>query len=362
MANRCRYRAFLRICFARGKTPQEVIQEAGVGGAHPLKVLSKMKQGQNIVLETYQRIAGVLNCEPTNLFYTSNDDTPQSDTPALAFAKRVVELLDEHEATIPKIDPDTNEETDIVEFIWQLGDPKIDTMRMTYEEQREGFFLVRDLYLRVFEESIESKSPYQKQIGKMRVGPMDPEDIIDDIMARKENSHRVFEDLREQYRRKNMFHIMRIREGFPHRYENYCDAFAADKQNIAPNPKTGKNEYLVNERLVNNVIDADFDFRKLMFPTYQQDETFRQCYSRSRRLIEHKMELHRSTFPKWWPNFRDKNTEDIDAIYAAWKIDQPKEEPDWDSLQKALEFTLERTCKEVRKVYLALTGSRRNPG
>ena len=347
MANRCRYTAFLRICFARGKTPQQVIRKAGVGGAHPLKVLSKMKQGQNIVLETYQKIAMVLNCEPTSLIYVPDNSVSQHNGPALRFAKRIVELLDA--GTIPETDPDTGERTDVVEFIWQL----------TYEEQREGFFLLRDLYLRVFEEPIESKSPHQKHIGRMRVGPMDPEDIIDDILARKESSHRVFEDLKEQYRSKNMFHIVRIREGFPHRYENYCDAVAADKQNIATNPNTGQNEYLVNERLVNNVIDADFSFRKLIFPTYQQDETFRQCYSRSRQLIEHKMEQQRSTFPKWWPKFRDKNSDDIDTIYTAWKIEQPKAEPDWDSLQRSLEFTLDRTCEEVRNVYVALPGSKK---
>jgi hypothetical protein len=332
----CRYRAFLRICLAEGKLPDQVFKGAGI---QPY-IHRRLRKREPMELGVYKKLADALNCEPTVLFYSTEQATSYDDM-ARRFARRVERLLDE--GLIPDSDPDTGAQTNVVEYVSQMADPVISNMRMTDRERLEGWLILRDECLRVYERPIQN-GVRRKLIGAMHIGPTPKSEIIADFEARRANSKQAFAALEEQYRLGNHYHVKEIQDELPARIAGYLAAARADHYNISID-----GGYVISERLIDNVIAADFHVRKIIFPTAQQEETFHQYFGRSRRLIYHARYRFEERFRKWWDqDFLPENTKDIEAIGRAWPRDA---EPNWPLMEKALDRTIDRAIDAVEDFY-----------
>ncbi|GAB5407169.1 MAG: hypothetical protein Aurels2KO_54000 [Aureliella sp.] len=356
---------FLRICLSRKRKPVDVAAAAGI----PKKTYNNMKNGHAVDIENYCKLADELDCEPTSLFSFPESPIPL-DSPVRAFARRVEELIED--GAIPAVDPDTGEQVDVVHYVWQLGDPELSSIRLTHDEERQGFLLLRDSLLQL----IERPSYFgtrRNVIGKMELGVVPREDILADIDARRLQSEATFKLLEKQFRQGYIRHTLRIRRQLPNRFRQYLRAVEADKANLAArrnDPISVKAEndvefavksaniesreyYLPNPALVRHVVESDFFVRMIVFPTHQQDETFRQFYSRSRRMIEHMIEKRPLEFIAWWPGYRDDNTDNLQVFVDAW--DEKKGEvPVWKAMRDALSKTLESTIEQIEDLYPTL--------
>ena len=290
---RCLYRAFVRLCGERD--PIELLELAEVGGKTAESrqhFLNRLKKGVPVEKDTFPKLAKELRCEPSSLYFMPEQMVPRWDSPSYQFAIRVAELIDQKE--IPAIDPDTNEPTDVVRYVWEMGDSELDAIRLTYRQEREAFMLLRDYLMQVVERPLETKRARAKQLGAMEIGVVPKDDVIADVRARKAMSLEVFSILAQDFEN-NPFHINRIRAVVGPRVEMYLDAQSLDqtqwRERRLGNGKQELDEWgligpKVNMELVRNVIEADFHVRKVIFPTYQQDIAFSAYYGRSRQLIE----------------------------------------------------------------------------
>lgn len=335
---RCRYRSFLRACLAEGITPKEVLAKANYKPNSIRRLLKRMRERHAFKIEFYKNLGGVLKVEPTMLFYANQPATPL-DSPAHAFAIRVEKLIEARK--IPYFNDETNEPTDVVDFVWQMGDKKLDSLKMTFQEQREGYLLLRDTFMKVVERPLK-QGKRKLQIGKMEIGHTLMEDVLADIEVREKMGKIAFDRLEEQYFRNDQHHTERIRETLPDRIRIYTKAVKADALNVDE-----QGRYLIVEESIRCVLDADSHVRKVIFPTHQQDETFRLYYSRTRSLIDYMLHKRRSLLCKWWPEARDKNTRDLADLSNAWK----QNPPDWPSMKLALSRTLDRTRDMIEEIY-----------
>jgi len=356
---RCIYRAFLRACGNRDEL--SVLKAAKVGGKTDRSrkhYLGKLRNGVPVDKKVFTALATELRCEATYLYFTPEQNMPRWDSPAYRFARQVAKLL-ESEA-IPLIDPDTREPPDVVRYAWEMADPVLDSIRLTFKEQREAFLFLRDYLMLVVEKPTETKRNHPRPLGVMVRGAIPKDDVIADIRARKAASLAAFDVLQEDFEDNNPFHINRIRALVPHRLEMYLDAAKLDQtQWKCVNPHESdpekqewesKNEHVAME-LVRNVIDADFHLRKVIFPTYQQDVAFSSYYSRSRQLIEWVNLRSPKKFPTWWNQFREKNTEELQCFSSAWEEKEFEKEPNWKAMRDALELNLRRTETHIWQHY-----------
>lgn len=365
---RCIYRAFLRACGERAEL--DVLKAAKVGGNNERSrqtYLGKLRNGVPVAKTVFTKLAAVLRCEPTFLYFTPEQQLPRWDSPSYRFALRVAELLADVEDGIPPIDPDTDEPTNVVQYAWDMADPVLDSMQLSFQEEREAFLFLRDYLMLVVEQPIETKRKHPRQLGVMIAGTTPKDDVIADIRARKAASLAAFDILQENYEDKNPFHICRIRALVPHRFDMYLDAVRLDEtqweclnpheEDLQKRSWDGAIAYTAME-LVRNVIDADFHLRKAIFPTYQQDMAFSAYYSRSRQLIEWVHHRSPTKFATWWNRFRDINTEELRKFVLAWS----SKEPDWLKMREALELNLRRTESEIWEHYpnTLLPKSKRN--
>lgn len=351
----CRWRALERFCTADELQVIDVVCRAELGGNNPEDFVARLRHGR-VRYSSYVKLAGVLNCAVTNLYYDPHDLVPSRECNAFRFAQRVADLIEA--GTIPEYEDKTKKKrTDVVQFVFQMGDPKLDNISMTFEEEREAYFILRDHFLAVVEREVKG-GPYRKLIGKMEVGVTPIEDIFDDLDKRESLSGRTFDTLSKQFREKGgaeHFHIKRIRSELMHRFGLYEGAVKADQQHEVKEGST-KVYQLTTPSSIDAVIEADFYLRMIVFPTQAQDETFLGLYRRSRRVIESVRERQLDKFVRWWPGFRDRNTEDLKKFVAAWKIEKPTEEPEWMDMMKALSDTVERTKTAIETYYLPTPG------
>lgn len=353
---------YLRICLSSGRKPIDVALAAGV----QRKTYNNMKNGHAVDIDNYCKLADELDCEVTSLFSFPESPIP-FDSPARAFARRVEELIEEGE--IPEVDPDTGVKVDVVQYVWQLGDAELSAIRLTHEEERQGFLLLRDSLLQLIERP-RYFGTRRNAIGKMELGTLPREDVLADIDARQIQSESAFRLLRKQFRQRYTRHTLRIRRQLPNRFGRYLRAVDADKANVAakrndPIDVEAENKvelaaknaailtheyYLPNPMLVRQVVECDFYVRTIIFPTHQQDETFRQFYSRSRRMIEHMMEKRPREFSAWWPGYRDENTDALQEFVDAWD-EKKSEAPNWQAMRDALARTLDATIDQIEELY-----------
>jgi len=399
---RCRYRALLRICYAAKRSPTDVLKEA----KYP-RELPNLRQGKRFRAKIYEAIAEVLDCDPTCLFYVPQ--RPDHDVPAHTFARRVEELLNKP-GCIPNEDSVTGEKIDVVQYIWQLGDPVINAISLTHQQERHAYILLRDEYQRLIEVPTHTGTK-RDRIGRFYRAVIWQEDIIADIEVRRSLAMAAYDTLKKQYERGIMYHIQRIKDELPDRFDHYLatvkhDAMRdVDCRGMFANTKThpiktegddanyevnysdessdfknqsgtertknkkplddqyGYNpskisEYyadvhrtLVDETSTNKVIAADFFVRKIIFPTHQQDEIFEQCYSRSRSLIHYVMTNEDHIFPGWWFNLRQDNTEYLQKFSDALLSDTPK----WEEMKESTNDTIARLIEEIRQYYPPIT-------
>lgn len=357
---RCIYRAFLRFCGDRDAV--FVLSEAGVGGstkASRQSYLRKLRQGKPVEQKVFTALATVLRCEPSNLFFTPEPRLPRWDSPSYKFALRVAKLIET--GAIPLVDPDTNEPTDVVRFVWEMGDQELDRMRLTYKEQRDGFIFLRDYLMMVVERPIETKRRYAKHLGVMEIDTPPADDVIADVRVRHAASVSAFDTLEAEWDDDKPFHINRIRSLVKHRLNLYRDADVLDQTQweletehdpeLTEEDWKLRNEPQVNMDLVRNVVDADFHLRKVIFPTYQQDEAFSSYYSRSRQLIEWVQLKFPEKFPTWWNRFKAENTEELRRFVSAWDCEDYDDPPQWEAMKKALKGNLQRTIDQIWEHY-----------
>ncbi len=276
---------------------------------------------------------------------------------AHVFAERVEQLIEE--GKIPEIDEKTELPTNVVEYVWQMGDAKLENLRMTYREQREGFLLLRDVYGRLIERTI----PIGHQIGVMHIGMSPLEEILADIDARGTIGAKAFDLLVLQYSRGRMYHIRRIQRDLPGRLRKYYAAVKADlpdKEFMHIESKTPaiarfelpdttvESPYAINNDRIQKLIEADYNVRRIVFATQAQEELFRFTYCRSRTLIYFMAKHRPKQFPDWWFEFVANNCNDLQQFADSWKPDVP----DWPKMQLALENTLKRTVDEIKKHYV----------
>lgn len=341
---RCRYSIFLRLCAGEEIEPEELIKKSGVYGDNPQRLLNRFRNGQGVDLKTFKALANELRVEPTNLCYLREERAPDRESVVYKFAERINQLIQSEQ--IPEWDEKTGEKTNVVSYVWHMGDPILDRFRMSFEEEREAFFLLRDHFLSVVERPQDNGGPHRMMIGKMERGITSKDDILSDIEARASSSQSAFDVLKRQFECDQTEHIERIREMLPHRFEMYLTAVKADQ--AAWKRSRGES---VNERTVIEVVNSDEYLRKIIFPTHQQDETFFQHYSRSRRLIERVMRIKDSQFRNWWPGFRDSNTDDLRNLVEAWKTESLDSPPDWQMMSIVLKRTLSRTRQAIIDFY-----------
>lgn len=379
----CRYRAFLRICHAEGKNAKQVFQEAKLD----TQTERKLRSWKPVEPWVYLRLSNVLKCEPTSLYYAPEYPSLH-DVPTRAFADRVEDLLDED--LIPATHPDTGEPVDVVEYVWQMGDPVINGIALTHQQERDAYLLLRDEYQRLIERPIHTGTR-RNQLGKFHIAVQWQEDIIADIKVREALANAAYDMIYEQQINNNNVHLERIKEELPHRFQHYLECVQQDESNdcfdsqIADDLVQAINAYLVaqkgalkyddnpvnrsigvhirrylaesyqhtvSQQSINNVIDADFFCRKIIFPTHQQDNIFHQCYSRSRALI--RLRMKRSSpqdFLAWWSNWREVNTDLLSSFCGAWQ------EPtlDWDAIRDPIKRMVEALISEVKELYPSMT-------
>lgn len=340
----CRYRSLVRLCHAKGISPLQAAKKAGVD---PRK-LRAMRAGENVELDKYYRLANVLETDPTALCFIPEGPCPVGDR-VRAFAHRVEELLDEAGA-IPEFHPDTGQRVDVVDWVWQLDDPVISSIPLTHREEREAYYLLRDERLRLCE-TPKFIGPRRLPIGAMHVGPTPLADILDDFDARYELGCKAFDALKHQYEvDRELFHLNRIKTELPGRFQNYLRAKELDEENI-----DDKGRYHINETTVNALLDADFHVRKIVYPTFQQDQNFFHTYSRSRKLIHRIMTTARDEFNEIWPALTRANTADLQDYQKAWDVDLAVEQPDWDRMKQSLQRTIGQAKALVKRYYPAVT-------
>ena len=338
----CRYRAFLRACLAEDLTPKEAMLEMGYKVNSARTLLKRLRERHSFEISFYKKLGKVLNVEPTMLFYANQQSTPL-DSPAHQFARQVEKLINEN--SIPYLDPETNLPTDVVSFVWQMGHAELDNIRLTFKEQREAFLLLRDTFLAVIERPLK---PGQRKLqnGKMEIGHTLKDDILADIDAREKIGEATFDRLESQFCRNEFFHFERILEILPDRMRTYNDAVSDDEQNV---DEFGR--YSIDAASIRRVLDADFHVRKVIFPTPQQDETFRLYYKRSRSMIDFMLQRRVELLSHWWPEARDANTRDLKDFNKAWNSKPPR----WAAMKAALRRTLDRTKDMVDEVYKDFT-------
>ena len=340
----CKFSIFLRICDRKKRDAIDVIKEAGIYRGHAQKYFDRISQGKAVELWTFWRLATVLNVEADNLYYAYDPRSPHFEGNVYKFARRVAELI-EDERGIPHFDRNTGDPIDVPTYVWQMGDPILDGIPITFQEQREAYFLLRDHFLAVFECPTSVAGISQPLIGRMEVGKTPIEDIESDLDARRAASGQCYATLQSQWGT-NRVHIERIRDDIGRRMEIYNAAAKADRK-VWNKYRGGP----IDRASVLRVIDADHYLRTIIFPTDQQDSAFTQFYSRSRRMIEREMDLFPNDFAKWWPDFRKGNTEALKKFTSAWLADDRVSEPCWEVMAEALKENLRETRKLIRITY-----------
>jgi len=381
---RCRYRTLQRLCHAQKISVTQLLIDDGVKESTARDRNSSFKHGKNVDISVYEQLGRLLNCEPTSLYFT-NDPPLEPEDPAWVFAERIQLLIDHEDSKkrIPVVN-ETGQRTNIVEYVWQMGDNVLDNLRMTYLEQIEGFLLLRDTYGRVKEEPI----PRGKRIGRMIIGEPPVEDIVADVEARQVIGTQTFDLLCSQFTSERFFHIDHIlgelpvrlrryysavKNCFPDIDENLFDYREAETQStIHEGNQIGvsDNSQLSNKELeqrrqkkIRDVIDADYDVRRLMYFTIAQEELFRLTYGRSRGLVLFLDECERDKFDGfWWRGFVIENSQDLRQLGRAWKKLKPKRtkvnatskrwiEEQFEQMKDAFIETTDRTKEFIREYY-----------
>ncbi|WP_146574594.1 hypothetical protein [Botrimarina hoheduenensis] len=306
-----------------------------------------MRAGDNVELQKYYALAEVLKTDPTALCFIPEGAYPLRND-IRAFAQRVEELLDQ-DGTIPELHPDTGEPVDVVDWVWQLDDPQLASIRLTHREEREAYYQLRDERLRLYEK-VKFVGTRRLAIGTFHVGPTPLRDILDDYDLRYEAGCKAFATLKKHFEDDDLFHLIRIATELPVRFDNYLRAKALDEDNIDVNGC-----YHTNLATINNLLDADFHVRKIIFPTFQQDQTFHHTYSRSRRLIHRMIDVGKEDFAGQWLTLVKMNTDDLEDLRRAWDVDLKEVAPDWELMKDALHRTIERAKQLVAHFYPPVT-------
>lgn len=219
----CRFRALLRICHAEGLNVKEAIAKAKLN----LDDERRLRTWQTVPVEKYEKLAEILNCEPTSLYYAP--EYPQiHDVPTLAFVRRVEELLDD--GVVPVFYEGTKNPVDVVEYLWQSDDPVLNSLSLSFQQERDAYLLLRDESQRLIERPIHI-GPRRNQIGKFHIATVWHEDIVADIRVREALANTAYDTLQEQYKSQKFFHIELIKQDLPRRLAYYRECVCEDEIN-----------------------------------------------------------------------------------------------------------------------------------
>jgi len=297
-----------------------------------------MRERHAFTAEFYAKLGGVLNCEPTSLLFAVEEPLP-IDSPARKFAARVAELI--KEGAIPAIDEETGKSIDVVEYVWQMGDAKLETIAISLRELREAYILLRDEHGLVMERPI-NQGKRRLLLGRIEICQTTKEDILEDIDARLKLGIAAFERHESNSDKSELGQIQEVKETIKERFQLYEDVVKSDMAFDRDNHR-----YEINIPSIHRVLDADFHFRKIIFPTPLQQESFRFLFRRSRSMIDFMLLHRRPLFSSWWREARDKNTDDLRKVTDAWLLSKP----DWKLMRDILGNTLARTNSMVEEVY-----------
>lgn len=306
-------------------TLKSLLDTAGITRA----IWEKLRNGTPVELDVFRRLSKSINKAVCSLIVLPEPPLQTGD-PRHDFMARLEQLIDE--GVIP---PEYNcHPVDVVNYVWQLEDSRLDHIRLSYFEQRQAF---RQLVQagRLYESRLPVKQGIRCAIGEMEVRQLPPEQVFAALDKRLSNCQEVVDELRKQYDNGDDEYYRHILITYPVRHQDYLDAVELDDFLLSKGG--GKNN-------VEQVMQADMMCRMAFLPRKDQEDEFESIYYHSRRLVRNYMSKNLEEFLFWWRRFRDKNTKNLRGMKVAM-IDQ--DPPDFDALLAEVRENIENTRKGI---------------